>query len=151
MSVIWEGFHEGRPELSGSSVSAEEHVRIIERAKESPLFIFPVRRDKGHFILFSQFDKQHSMFVMTFLEEYKSNPAAAQPWLSVTLFDELLTSKALGLLRVEAAPERLVKAEAAHVMSLVRRYYGTDNYDRVWTFNHAERHFDIEAYLSSCP
>ena len=33
----------------------------------------------------------------------------------------------------------------------MRRYYGTDDYDRVWTFNHAERHFNLDAYLSACP
>lgn len=36
----------------------------------------------------------------------------------------------------QAVPERLFKTEAAHIMSLVRSYYGTDNYDRVWSFNH---------------
>tara|TARA_B110001452_G_C15150388_1_gene400385 strand:- start:258 stop:992 length:735 start_codon:yes stop_codon:yes gene_type:complete len=160
LAAIWEKYHENRPELSGSCVPAAEHAQIVERGRESPLFIFPVRREQGHFMLLSQFDVQHSVFVMTFLEDYKRNPAAAQPWLSVTLFDELMASKGLGLLRVEvrasspsrslsvavlltdrraswqAVPERLAKAEAAHIMSLVRRYYGTDDYDRVWSFNH---------------
>lgn len=49
---------------------AEEH-KLAERARESPLFIFPVRRDKGHFLLLSQFDAPNDMFVMTFLEDYK--------------------------------------------------------------------------------
>ena len=129
---------------------AEEH-KLAERARESPLFIFPVRRDKGHFLLLSQFDAPNDMFVMTFLEDYKRNPVAAQPWLSVTMFSELLTAKAVGLLRTDFSPERIVKREGEHVTSLVRRYYGTDNYDRVWTFNHAERHFNLDAFLSSCP
>ena len=238
ISAIWDSFHEHRPELAGCSVAAEEHLKITERARESPLFIFPVRREQGHFLLLSQFNAPSDMFVMTFLEDYKQNPAAAQPWLSVTLFGELLTSKAVGLLRVDIAPERLSKQEGEHVLGLarharshtraprlrrqrrpvrpptarsgpptvprperrsrprrelgcqtaragerergaewarraprrrpggfwrkaadrarllatqVRRYYGTDNYDRVWAFNHAERHFNLDAYLSSCP
>jgi ATP synthase F1 complex assembly factor 1 len=151
IGTIWESFHEDKPELAACCVPAEEHMKIVERARESPMFIFPVRREQGHFLLLSQFDVAHEMFVMTFLEDYKRNPAAAQPWLSVTLFSELLTSKAVGLLRADFAPERLVKREGEHVMSLVRRYYGSDNYDRVWTFNHAERHFNLDAYLSSCP
>ena len=101
LAAIWEKYHENRPELSGSCVPAAEHAQIVERGRESPLFIFPVRREQGHFMLLSQFDVQHSVFVMTFLEDYKRNPAAAQPWLSVTLFDELMDSKGLGLLRVE--------------------------------------------------
>ena len=213
IGAIWESFHEDRPELAGCSVPADEHVKITERARESPLFIFPVRREQGHFLLLSQFNAQSDMFVMTFLEDYKRNPAAAQPWLSVTLFGELLTSKAVGLLRADIAPERLSKPEGEHMMALeraarsnvmalargspcvqpplqrptrslqppkrrtpsrvilaaaglanksrrslsafvtiqVRRYYGTDDYDRVWTFNHAERHFNLDAYLSVCP
>ena len=91
ISAIWDEFHEHRPELAGCSVAAEEHLKITERARESPLFIFPVRREQGHFLLLSQFNAPSDMFVMTFLEDYKQNPAAAQPWLSVTLFGELLT------------------------------------------------------------
>ena len=44
--------------------------------------------------------------------------------------------------------QELINAEAA---LLLRRYYGTDQYDRVWTFNHAERHFNLDAYLATCP
>ena len=120
ISAIWDSFHEDRPELAGCSVTAEEHLKITERARESPLFIFPVRREQGHFMLLSQFNAQSDMFVMTFLEDYKQNPAAAQPWLSVTLFGDLLTSKAVGLLRADIAPERLSKPEGEHVMGLAR-------------------------------
>ena len=120
ISAIWDSFHEHRPELAGCSVAAEEHLKITERARESPLFIFPVRREQGHFMLLSQFNAPSDMFVMTFLEDYKQNPAAAQPWLSVTLFGELLTSKAVGLLRVDIAPERLSKQEGEHVLGLAR-------------------------------
>ena len=120
ISAIWDSFHEHRPELAGCSVTAEEHLKITERARESPLFIFPVRREQGHFLLLSQFNAPSDMFVMTFLEDYKQNPAAAQPWLSVTLFGELLTSKAVGLLRADIAPERLSKQEGEHVLGLAR-------------------------------
>ena len=120
IGAIWDSFHEHRPELAGGSVTAEEHLKITERARESPLFIFPVRREQGHFLLLSQFNAPSDMFVMTFLEDYKQNPAAAQPWLSVTLFGELLTSKAVGLLRVDIAPERLSKREGEHVLGLAR-------------------------------
>jgi hypothetical protein len=73
ISAIWDSFHEDRPELAGCSVTAEEHLKITERARESPLFIFPVRREQGHFMLLSQFNAQSDMFVMTFLEDYKQN------------------------------------------------------------------------------
>ena len=75
----------------------------------------------------------------------------AQPWASVHLFDELLTTKGVALLRAEVASERLTTKEAEHLLLLVRRYYGSANYDKVYMFNHSERHFDLGAYLAACP
>ena len=124
---------------------------LVERGAESPSFVFPLRRDGGHFMLFSQFAPAHRMFVMTFLEDYRKNPELAQPWASVHLFDELVVSKGVGLLRAEVTAERLTDAEAAHLLLLVQRYYATSNYDKVWMFNHAEKHFDVEGYLAACP
>ena len=137
IGAIWDSFHEDRPELAGCSVTAEEHVKITERARESPLFVFPVRREQGHFLLLSQFNAQSDMFVMTFLEDYKQNPAAAQPWLSVTLFGELLTSKAVGLLRADIAPERLSKPEGEHIMGLARHAWS--HVPRLRSSGHAMR------------
>ena len=39
----------------------------------------------------------------------------------------------------------------AHLLLLVQRFYATSSYDKVWTFNHAERHFNLDAYLATCP
>eukprot|EP00966_Prymnesium_polylepis_P111650 2583057-Prymnesium_polylepis.1 len=61
------------------------------------------------------------MFVLTFLEEYQKNPQAAMPWASVLLFDELLTSKGVALVRAEVAEDRLTKAEAEHLLLLYQR------------------------------
>ena len=40
-----------------------------------------------------------------------------------------------------------------HLLLLYRRYYGNEStgYDKVWMFNHAEKHFDLDAYLAACP
>lgn len=106
-------------------------------------------------MLLSQFAAEKSMFVMTFLDDYKKNPALAPPWMSVLLFDELLTTKALALMRAEADADRFYKAEVGHLLSLVRRYYGSDAYGErstgPWVFNHAEHHFNLEEFMNSCP
>ena len=52
---------------------------------------------------------------------------------------------------VQVVPERLTAAEAQHLLLLIRRYYGSSNYDKVWMFNHMERRFDLEGYLAACP
>jgi predicted ATPase len=88
---------------------------------------------------------------MTSLEEYQKNEATAQPWASVHLFDELVESKAVGLLRAEVSTDRLTTDEAIHLLLLVRRYYGSPHYDKAWTFNHAGRHWDMDKFLADCP
>ena len=151
IGAIWEAFHQEQPSVAGNTLGPEESAQIIERGAESPNFVFPLRRDNGHFMLFSQFAPAHRMFVMTFLEDYRRNPELAQPWASVHVFDELLTTKGVGLIRAEVVPERLTNAEATHLLLLIQRYYGTSNYDKPWTFNHAERHFDLDGFLAACP
>lgn len=151
VGAIWDAFHDDKTSCAGTTVGPEEATHLVERGTESPNFVFPVRREGGHFMLFSQYATAHHMFVMTFLEDYRRAPETAQPWASVHLFDDFTSTKGVGLLRCEVVPERLTAAEASHLMLLVQRYYATSHYDKVWSFNHAERHFDVEAYLASCP
>ena len=113
------------------TIDPSEHASIIERGAESPMFVFPLRREGGHFMLLSQFTAAHRMFVLTSLEEYRRSPTLAQPWASLHVFDELLSTKAVALLRAEVVPERLTTEEASHLLLLLRRYYGTANYDKV--------------------
>jgi len=151
ISALWDAFHETKPDIAGASVAPDEYASIVERSSESPMFVFPIRRGGGHFMLFSQFSAAQRMFALTSLEDYQRSPAMAQPWASVHLFDELLSTKAVGLIRAEVVPERLTAAEAQHLLLLIRRYYGSSNYDKVWMFNHMERRFDLEGYLAACP
>lgn len=151
IGAIWEAFHQEQPSCAGATIGPEDAAQIVERGAESPSFVFPLRREGGHFMLFSQYAVAHRMFVLTFLEDYRRAPELAQPWASVHLFDELVVSKGVGLLRCEVASERLTTAEAAHLLLLIQRFYATSSYDKVWTFNHAERHFDLDGYLAACP
>lgn len=122
IGAIWEAFHSEGTTVAGDTVGPEEAEEIFKRGGESPTFIFPIRREGGHFMLFSQYAAAHRMFVFTYLEDYRRNPELAQPWASVHLFDELVTTKGVGLLRAEVVPERLTKAEASHLLLLIRRY-----------------------------
>lgn len=151
VKAIWEAYHTDRQSVAGASVDAAEYEAVAKRAVESPMFVFPVRRDGGHFMLFSQFSAANRLFALTSLEDYQTNPQMAQPWGSVHLFDEMLGDKGVGLVRAEVAKERLTTDEATHLLLLVRRYYGTEAYDKPWTFNHANRHFDVDKYLEECP
>ena len=151
IGAIWEAFHQEQQSVAGCAIDPVDDSTIVERGGESPNFVFPMRREGGHFMLFSQFSPAHRMFVLTSLEDYRRAPEMAQPWASVHMFDELVATKGVGLLRAEVLPERLTSAEAAHLLLLYQRFYGTSNYDKVWKFNHAERHFDLDGYLATCP
>lgn len=45
---------------------------------------------------------------MTYLEDYKQNAAGAQPYLAITMFDEMLETKGLALLRGEVTNQLTV-------------------------------------------
>lgn len=46
----------------------------------SPMFVLPVQREGGHFVLLSQVQDRHCLF--TYLEDFKRNPATAQPYMT---------------------------------------------------------------------
>ena len=49
----------------GSLLKVDDAELLIKRATESPHFVFPIRRDGGHFMLYSQFSTTDSMFVLS--------------------------------------------------------------------------------------
>jgi len=67
------------------------------------------RREGGYFTLLVQF--QGKQCFMTYLEDYKTNAAGAQPYLTLTFFDDLLETKSLALLRGEVT-NNLTRPEA---------------------------------------
>lgn len=69
----------------------------------SRYFVYPVFRDGGYFMLLSEF--QDMCFLFTFLEDYRKNPKTANPWMSLTLYDEFVQDKGLGLLRGDVAAQ----------------------------------------------
>lgn len=48
---------------------------------------------------------------MTYLDDYKANPSTAQPYMTLSLFDELVETKGLALLRGEVM-NHLTRTEA---------------------------------------
>ena len=63
------------------------------------MFVFPVPKqdDNSYFMLVCQ--NQQKSFILTYLEDFKRNPMSANPYLVLTLFDELVRGKGLALMR----------------------------------------------------
>ncbi|CAN0358130.1 unnamed protein product [Hapterophycus canaliculatus] len=66
------------------------------------MFILPVWRDGGHFMILSQY--QDTCFLLTYLEDYKLNPGGAQPYATISMYSDLVESKDLGLIRADITP-----------------------------------------------
>jgi len=146
---LWAMHHSDKPDLVGAAAEPAEFERIVARGTESPSFVWPVKREGGHMLLYSQYSPADFMFAFTFLEDYRRSPGLAPPWMSVLLYGDLIPSKGLALLRAEADSDRLTKEETQGLLKLLRRVYGGDDYDKVWAFNHFQKRFDLDAYVKS--
>lgn len=63
----------------------------------------------GYFTLISQFQGHHCL--LTYLEDYKINPASAEPYLVFIVFDDFVEKKGLALLRGEVT-NKMTREEA---------------------------------------
>lgn len=99
IAQIWSKYHEDKSDAIATTLPGKDFSSFRDRARHSPFFIFPVYRQEGFFNMLCQF--QDKCFLVTTLEAFKENPALAPPCLTISLYDELLESKSVGLLRVD--------------------------------------------------
>ena len=149
LKTIWTEYHLTKATSLGYTISDEENQKIIERLKESPIFIHPVFKDEigdTHIIMLSQMLEKYTMF--TYLEEYKQNPDAATQWASLKIFDEFASSKGLALVRGDLSPQ-LTRAEGDQLTrSMLHVYLDNDAYSQyVKVFNHAPGQFNFQGYV----
>lgn len=85
--------------------------------------------------------------LMTWLEQYRSNPATAPPYLTMVFFDELLESKDTVLFRSDIIAADLSKPVATRAVKYFREFYIDDRkFQDVKMFNHNPRNFDFEDF-----
>lgn len=94
---IWEEFHGDKDDAVAAALPSEAFRALMARATAAPFFVFPVYRQDGFFNMLCQF--QQTCFLVTYLEAFKENPAAAPPCLAISLYDDLLEHKEVGLVR----------------------------------------------------
>lgn len=151
---IWKTYHAERPDAIGRDLSGEHAQMLVERANSAPLFLFPVRRQAGHFFLLSQF-QDHKHFLFTYLEEYKKNPMFAKPNLTVTLHDDLRKDKGIVLVRGDVE-SMVTKKESEHLIEqLIQTYLVASRFVAPTTgvlgFNKSPNTFDHESYVRAFP
>jgi ATP synthase mitochondrial F1 complex assembly factor 1 len=99
IKTIWADYHAPKDDAVAATLSGDDYKLLKQRAKSAPFFVIPVNRQGGFFNMLCQF--QDKCFLVTYLEAYKENPALAPPCLTVSLYDDLLEKKDVGLIRAD--------------------------------------------------
>lgn len=148
ISELWYSYHEGKENVIGLVLGGKEAKPLIPRAVISPFYVQPIFRDDGHFMLVSQFFEP-SHFIMAYLEDYKMDPAAAQPLLSFSIFDDYADDKDLTLVRADILNRGIDEGEGLKaVNSMLENYKNDDEYLSVRAFNSKPDSFDLDDYIA---
>ncbi len=120
----------------------------MSSGKANPFFVFPVRKSSGHYMLVCQ--NQDKSFIYTFLEDFKINPNNATPYLVITMFDELVFKKNIGLVRGDVIGD-LSKKDSETIFNLTKLYYTNESlYRDVVTFNRESSKFKHQEHINNC-
>ena len=109
------------------------------------MFVFPVERSDGNFVMLSQVQEKHC--ILTMLDEYRLNPANAQPWLALTFYDDLAEDKDVVLVRGDVLIPQLTLEEGKRLWGNVRHFYLNET-DQVDKFNNDPNEFNIDSHLA---
>ena len=92
----------------------------------------------------SQF-QEPSYFLLAFLEDYKMDPAAAQPLITISVFDDLVETKDVVLLRCDIINKGIEDDEGYKIcQNLIKDYLDGD---AVQMFNTKPDTFNIDEFV----
>jgi ATP synthase mitochondrial F1 complex assembly factor 1 len=109
----------------------------------SKFIIQPVFREGGHFMLVSEFQKPH--FLLSYQEDYQTNPGGATPIVTASLFDDF-HGKDLTLVRCDYDAKLI--GDAPQAMQCILNNYLVD-YETIETFNHKAESFNIDSFVAT--
>ena len=95
-------------------------------------------------MIVSQFQTPN-YFLLALLEDYKLDPAAAQPLLTISVFDDLTESKDVTLLRCDIINRGIEDDEGYKLcQNLINDYL---DFERVHMFNKKPDAFDVDEFV----
>jgi hypothetical protein len=108
----------------------------------------PVFRDDGYFMMVSQF-MEPSHFLMAYLEDFKMDPARAQPLLTFSVFDDYAEDKGITLVRADIMNRGIEEDEGLKIVnSMLDGYTKDEEYMVVKAFNKNPATFDLDDFVS---
>jgi len=151
--AIWKEYHKELQDTIGAVLPGDDGEKILMRAKECPFFIQPIFRDEGFFILLSQFQAP-SYFLFAYLEDYKSNPSNAQPLLTLSVYNDLISTNKINLSLIRgqiiAKGGTIMQEEGEQVITqLLEGYRKDEEFDlTIRAFNKTPNKFDFYDYIA---
>jgi len=152
---IWMEYHKDKDAAVAGVMSRPEYDTFKFRCGKAPLCLIPVFKGSGHFVVIAQAQSAEAQlggsiaFLVAHLDDYRANPTLAQPYLSLTVYTEILESKELALVRGEFDKGRLSKEEASLLLSdVLRSYVNTEFFKHVNSLNNRPAEFDFKQELA---
>mmetsp|Transcript_52409 Transcript_52409/g.59908 ORF Transcript_52409/g.59908 Transcript_52409/m.59908 type:complete len:197 (-) Transcript_52409:257-847(-) len=146
---IWTDYHKEKEQTISSFLEPSHYRKIVSRGRASPMFVFPVWKPQGHYVMLMQ--AQNKSFLFTFLEDFKKNPLGATPYLVLTIFDELEVKKGLVLVRGDIVNNQMSKEESLRLMNLTFDHYMREElFGKIHQFNHEPNSFNFDEFIQQC-
>jgi len=147
ISALWTAYHDKKDNVHGLTLNAAQGKSVLSRAAQCPFFLHPVFRERGHFMILSQFQAPN-YFLLAYLEDYRNDPARAQPLLTVSVFDDLAEEHGLNLVRCDVVSKGIEDDEGyAICQRLLDDYENEDNFRTVHLFNKKPDSFDVDEFV----
>jgi len=145
---MWLGYHETKDHMDGTVIDGAKAKSVLSRAALCPFFIQPIFREDGYFTLVSQFQSP-GHFLLAYLEDYKMDPARAQPLITFSVFDDLVDTFDMGLVRVDVINKGIQDDEGLRCVNALLDAYGKDEqFANVHAFNRNPETFDFDDYVA---
>ncbi len=144
---LWLEQFRDRDDVVVGTMALREYEQFTANTKECPMFLAPVSKgDAGFFNLVTQFqDGKHCL--LTSVDAYRQNPAAAPPMMVITVYDELVKDKGIALVRGDVVNRLdLTRKDGEIVLKFLREIF-LNNFGLVQKFNKNPRQFDFEELM----
>ncbi|CAO3684823.1 unnamed protein product [Umbelopsis ramanniana] len=120
---IWTEYHADKDCIT-ASIPASVYGTLYQTSLKYPVFILPVPREEGVEFFLLQFNYHQVMF--TSLLEFKTKGEEARPYLTITHFPELISSKDIVLMRGEITDTKLLSpVNAQYLAFALQQFYVT--------------------------
>jgi ATP synthase F1 complex assembly factor 1 len=148
IALIWNQYHSGK-DCIFAVLKESEYQNLMEKSKECPVFVYPIRRDDGFEFILSQFDRHEVYF--TPLGMFQLVRENAPPCLTLTYYRELMHDKGIVLMNGQFDPKVLKQELALSLVQQLSIFYGINSkyYGIVQRFNYQPEKFQYQELIDA--